>query len=186
MAIFIDLLKETIWSLAGNKVRSGLTMLGIIIGIASVIALVAIGQGAQNSIAKNIEAIGSNLIMVSPGAQRVGGISQGGGSSQSLTIDDATAIQNEVENVKAVAPTITKRGQVTAGGNNTNTQTIGTTGDYLTVRNLTIDSGSFFTDQQMKTSAKVAVIGPTTRDDLLAPAWIRLARLFVLIRWIFK
>ena len=166
MAIFIDLLKETIWSLAGNKVRSGLTMLGIIIGIASVIALVAIGQGAQNSIAKNIEAIGSNLIMVSPGAQRVGGISQGGGSSQSLTIDDATAIQNEVENVKAVAPTITKRGQVTAGGNNTNTQTIGTTGDYLTVRNLTIDSGSFFTDQQMKTSAKVAVIGPTTRDDL--------------------
>ena len=164
--MFKDLLKETIWSLAGNKVRSGLTMLGIIIGIASVIAMVAIGQGAQNSIAKNIEAIGSNLIMISPGAQRVGGISQGGGSAQSLTVDDATAIQNEVSNVQAVAPTITKRGQVTAGGNNTNTQIIGTTGDYLTVRNVTIDSGSFFTDQQMKTSAKVAVIGPTTRDDL--------------------
>ena len=161
-----DLFKETIWSLSANKVRSGLTILGIVIGIASVIALVAIGQGAQNSIAKNIEAIGSNLIIVSPGSQRVGGINQGFGSAQSLTVDDADAIKNEISNINAVAPTITKRSQVTAKGNNTNTQILGTTADYLTVRNVTIDSGSFFNDQQMKTSAKVAVIGPTTRDDL--------------------
>ena len=160
-----DLFKETIWSLSANKVRSGLTILGIVIGIASVIALVAIGQGAQNSIAKNIEAIGSNLIIISPGSQRVGGISQGGGSAQSLTVGDSDAIKN-IENVKAVAPTVTKRSQITAKGNNTNTQVIGTTNDYLTVRNVTIDSGSFFSDQQLKTSAKVAVIGPTTRDDL--------------------
>jgi putative ABC transport system permease protein len=164
--VFTDLLKETIWSLAGNKVRSGLTILGIVIGIASVIALVAIGQGAQNSIAKNIEAIGSNLIIVSPGSQRVGGISQGGGSAQSLTTEDADAIQSQVENIKAVAPSVTKRTQITAKGNNTNTQVIGTTYDYLTARNVTIDSGSFFTEQQLKTSAKVAIIGPTTRDDL--------------------
>ncbi|KKP79966.1 MAG: ABC transporter, permease protein [Candidatus Moranbacteria bacterium GW2011_GWF2_35_39] len=164
--MFLDLFKETLWSLSGNKVRSGLTILGIVIGIASVIALVAIGQGAQNSIAKNIEAIGSNLIMVNPGAQRVGGVSQGGGSAQSLTIEDADAIKNEIENVKSVAPAITKRSQITARSNNTNTQIIGTTADYLIVRSVTIDSGSFFSDQQMKTSAKVAVIGPTTRDDL--------------------
>lgn len=161
-----DLFKETIWSLAGNKVRSGLTILGIVIGIASVIALVAIGQGAQNSISKNIEAIGSNLILINPGAQRVGGVSQGGGSAESLTVEDADAIKNEVENIQAVAPAIQKRSQVTAKGNNTNTQILGTTSDYLTVRNVTIDSGSFFSDQQMKTSAKVAVIGPTVRDDL--------------------
>jgi putative ABC transport system permease protein len=164
--IILDLLKETIRSLSGNKVRSGLTMLGIIIGIASVIALVAIGQGAQNTISKNIEAIGSNLILVNPGSQRIGGINQGGGSAQSLTVDDANAIRNEVSNISAVAPAVTRRYQLTAGGNNTNTQVIGTTQDYLTVRNVTIDSGSFFNDQQVKSSAKVAVLGPTTRDDL--------------------
>ena len=161
-----DLFKETIWSLSANKVRSGLTILGIVIGIASVIALVAIGQGAQNSIAKNIEAIGSNLIMISPGSQRVGGINQGGGSAESLTVEDANAIKSEIENVKAVASTVTKRSQITAKGNNTNTQVIGTINDYLIVRNVTIDSGSFFSDQQLKSSAKVAVLGPTTRDDL--------------------
>jgi len=164
--MFKDLFKETIWSLAGNKIRSGLTILGIVIGIASVIALVAIGQGAQNSIAKNIEAIGSNLILINPGSQRVGGISQGGGSAQSLTIEDADAIKNEISGVSAVAPSITKRFQITAGGNNTNTQIVGTTEDYLTVRNVTIDSGTFFNDQQLKSSAKVAVLGPTTGDDL--------------------
>lgn len=161
-----DLFKETIWSLSANKVRSGLTILGIVIGIASVIALVVIGQGAQNSISKNIEAIGSNLIMISPGSQRVGGISQGFGSAESLTVEDANAIKNEIENVKAVAPSVTKRSQITAKGNNTNTQVIGTNEDYLTVRNVTIDSGSFFNEQQLKSSAKVAVLGPTTSEDL--------------------
>lgn len=164
--MFADLFKETIWSLSANKVRSGLTILGIVIGIASVIALVAIGQGAQNSIAKNIEAIGSNLIMISPGSQRVGGISQGFGSAESLTVEDADAIKAEIENVQAVAPTVTKRTQITAKGNNTNTQVIGTNEDYLTVRNVAMDSGSFFSEQQLKSSAKVAVLGPTTRDDL--------------------
>ena len=161
-----DLLKETIWSLAGNKVRSGLTILGIVIGIDSVITMVAIGQGAKNSISANIESIGSNLIMVQPGSQRVGGLNQGGGSAQSLTIEDADAIKSEITNVKAVAPVITKRAQITAKGNNTNTQVMGTDADYLIARNVTIDSGSFFNDTQIKSSAKVVVIGPTTRDDL--------------------
>jgi putative ABC transport system permease protein len=164
--MIVDLLKETVWSLAGNKVRSGLTILGIVIGIASVITMVAIGQGAKNSVESSIESIGSNLIMINPGAQRVGGINQGGGSSQTLTVEDATAIKDEIMNVKAVAPSVTKRSQLTAKGKNTNTQIIGTNADYLIARNVTIDSGSFFNDQQIKSSAKVAVLGPTTRDDL--------------------
>jgi putative ABC transport system permease protein len=164
--MLLDLLRETIWSLTGNKVRSGLTILGIVIGIASVITMVAIGQGAKNSVESSIESIGSNLIMVMPGAQRVSGINQGGGSAQSLTIEDATAIKAEIVDAKAVAPSITKRSQITAKANNTNTQIIGTDADYLVARSVAVDSGTFFTEQQMKSSAKVAVLGPTVRDDL--------------------
>ncbi|HPN96898.1 MAG TPA: ABC transporter permease, partial [Candidatus Moranbacteria bacterium] len=164
--MFSDLLKETFWSLSSNKVRSGLTILGIVIGIASVITMVAIGQGAKNSISSSIESIGSNLIMVMPGSQKVGGISQGGGSAQSLTVEDADAIKEQISSVKAVAPSITKRYQITAKGNNTNTQAIGTTEDYMIARNVTIEVGSFFNATQQKSSAKVAVIGPSTRDDL--------------------
>jgi putative ABC transport system permease protein len=164
--MFTDLLKETIWSLSSNKARSGLTILGIVIGIASVITMVAIGQGAQSSIAKNIEAIGSNLIIVMPGAQRVGGISQGAGSNQTLVIEDSDAIKTQVQSTAAVAPEASRRYQVTAKGANTNTQIIGTVPDYLTVRNITMNIGSFFTDQQVTSSAKVAVLGPTARDDL--------------------
>lgn len=162
-----DLLKETLWSLMGNKIRSGLTILGIVIGIASVITMVAIGEGAKKSIESSIEAIGSNLIMVTPGSQRIAGISQGGGSAESLTVEDADAIKNQVENIKAVAPSVSRRYQVTLKGNNTNTQIIGTNSDYLIARNVSVDTGSFFSDQQIKSSAKVAVIGPTVRDDLL-------------------
>ncbi|HLM83910.1 MAG TPA: ABC transporter permease [Candidatus Bathyarchaeia archaeon] len=161
-----DLLKETIWSLSTNKARSGLTILGIVIGIASVITMVAIGQGVQGSIEKNIESIGSNLIVIMPGAQRVGGISQGGGSNQTLTLEDSDAIKTQVQTIKAVAPEATRRYQVTARGANTNTQVVGTVPDYMTVRNITMNIGSFFSDQQVKSSAKVAILGPTTRDDL--------------------
>jgi putative ABC transport system permease protein len=164
--MILDLLKETMWSLTSNKVRSSLTILGIIIGIASVITMVAIGQGAQNTIAASIESIGSNLILVMPGSESVGGVRQGGGTSQTLTIADADAIKSDVPNVKAVAPAITTRGQVTASGNNTNTQVVGTVPDYTIVRNVTMDSGSFFNQQQIASSAKVAILGPTTRDDL--------------------
>ncbi|MDO9231103.1 MAG: ABC transporter permease [bacterium] len=164
--MFLDLLRETIWSLMGNKVRSGLTILGIVIGIASVITMVSIGQGAQKSISDNIESIGSNLIIVRPGAQRSGGISSGSGSGESLTLEDANIIKGQLQEVKAVAPEISKRYQITTKGNNTNTQVIGTVEDYLTARNIKMESGSFFSDQQIKSSAKVAVIGPTTRDDL--------------------
>ncbi|MDO8529665.1 MAG: ABC transporter permease [bacterium] len=161
-----DLLNETIWSLTGNKVRSGLTILGIVIGIASVIALISVGQGAKNSIASSIEAIGSNLIIVMPGSQRGGAINAGRGSAQTLTLDDAAAIQTEVRNIKGVAPEVSRRYQITAKGNNTNTEVTGTVPAYLDVRNVKIDFGAFITDQQVKASSKVAVLGPTARDDL--------------------
>ena len=161
-----DIFKETMWSLSANKVRSGLTMLGIVIGIASVITMVAIGQGAQASIESNIQSIGSNLIIVRPGAQRSGGVSGGAGSNTTLKIEDATAIRMEIENVLAVAPEDSRRAQVTAKGTNTNTQIVGTVPDYATVRSIAMDAGTFITDQAVKSSSKVAVLGATARDDL--------------------
>ncbi|MEI7621148.1 MAG: ABC transporter permease [Candidatus Moraniibacteriota bacterium] len=164
--VTIDILKETLWSLSANKVRSGLTMLGIVIGIASVITMVSIGQGAQASISSSIQSIGSNLIVVRPGAQRSGGISGGAGSNTTLTLEDADAIKNEIENIQAIAPEDSKRAQVTAKGTNTNTQIIGTVADYAVVRSLAMEAGNFITQQNAKSSAKVAVLGSTTRDDL--------------------
>jgi putative ABC transport system permease protein len=163
-----DILQETIESLFGNKVRSGLTMLGIIIGISSVIALSAIGQGAQSLIEQSIQSIGSNLVLVVPGTQRGPGaqVSQGRGTAKSLTQEDADVIAKEIISAKAVAPELSGRYQVTSRGKNTNTQVVGTVGVYPVVRNLQIDDGSFITDQHVRSNSKVAVLGPTTRDDL--------------------
>lgn len=164
--VFTDILKEIFWSLSGNRIRSGLTILGIVIGIASVITLVSIGQGAQKSIESNIQSIGSNLIIISPGAQRSGGVSQGQGSAQSLTKDDADAITQEVIGVSGVAPEVSRRYQVTARGTNTNTQVIGTTAVYASVRNVKMNIGSFIGAQQIRSSAKVAIVGSSVRDEL--------------------
>ena len=165
--IIRDILQETIWSLAGNKVRSGLTILGIVIGIASVIAMVAVGQGAKSSIEEQIQSIGSNLIIVRPGFQRNSnsGVRQSRGSAETLTQEDATAIA-EVTGVLSVAPEVDSNFQITAKGSNTNTQIIGTVPEYLTVKNVEVNQGVFFTAQQVKTSAKVAVLGSTTSGDL--------------------
>jgi putative ABC transport system permease protein len=163
-----DLLQETFAALSANKVRSGLTMLGIIIGISSVIAMVAIGAGAQGSIQSSIQSIGSNLVLVMPGAQRGPGfqVSAGRGSSRTLTQEDATAIATNVTLATAVAPELSGRYQVTAKGTNTNTSITGTTDAYPGVRNVTIDNGSFITAGQVQSLARVAVLGPTTVTDL--------------------
>ncbi|HWR00024.1 MAG TPA: ABC transporter permease, partial [Candidatus Methylomirabilis sp.] len=162
-----DLLEEIYLGVSANKVRSGLTMLGIVIGIASVIAMLAIGQGAKAQIEANIQSIGSNLLLVMPGAQRGPGafVSTGRGSAQTLTRDDANALK-DVAGVAAVAPESGRRYQVTARGRNTNTQVMGTTPSYLAVRNVAVADGSFFTDAQVTQRAKVLVLGPTARDDL--------------------
>jgi putative ABC transport system permease protein len=164
-----DLYQETFSAISSNKARSSLTILGIVIGIGSVIAMVSIGQGAQQSIQASIQSIGSNLLLVSPSFQRNavgGGASAGRGSAQTLTLDDSTAIQNQVSSIQAVAPNTSSRYQITAKGNNTNTSVTGTTAAYATVRNVEIDLGSFISDQNNTNVEKVAVLGPTTRDDL--------------------
>ena len=166
---FSDLLEETSSALTSNKMRSGLTILGIVIGIASVIAMVAIGTGSQSSIDATIQSIGSNLIMVMPGFQRgaaAGPVSAGRGAAQTLTQADADAIQSQVTSIKAIAPELSRRYQITAAGNNTNTTVTGTVSAYPEVRNVQIDIGSFISDENIASLSKVAVLGPTTRDDL--------------------
>jgi putative ABC transport system permease protein len=166
-----DLLEETYSAVTVNKVRSGLTMLGIVIGIASVIALVAVGQGSQASISANINSLGANLVMVMPGAARSFGttVRSAGGSSQTLTPDDATAIAS-VSNVAAVAPETSGRYQVIYKASNANTSVMGTTAAYLAVRNVSIDTGVFITDTDVANSNRIAVIGPTVLQSLFAPS----------------
>ncbi len=164
-----DIYHETSSALLGNKVRSGLTMLGIVIGIASVIAMLAIGQGASGSIQASIQSLGSNLIIVMPGAQRGVGFqaSSGRGSAQSLTQADAEALINQTSDLAAaIAPELTTRQQVIAPGTNTNVSITGTTASYASVRNVQVEEGTFITDQNQRGLSKVAVLGPTTRDDL--------------------
>ena len=163
-----DILDETYIALSANKVRSGLTILGIVIGISSVIIMMAIGAGAQGSIESSIKSIGSNLIIVRPGAQRGTGVqvSSGRGSAKTLTNEDALAIEAEVSQITGVTTEVTTRAQVTARGKNTNTSILGTKPNYLEVRNLEIDLGVFISDQNLKNLAKVVVLGPSVRDDL--------------------
>jgi len=164
-----DTFEETYAALSANKVRSGLTILGIVIGISSVIALVSIGQGATSSITASVQSLGSNLLQITPGAQRTAGgfgVSAGRGGAKTLTQDDASAIASQVQNVQAVASEVSGRYQITAKGTNTNTTVDGVTSDYATIRNVTIDQGNFISDQQNTSLAKVAVLGPTAASDL--------------------
>ena len=166
--MFSDLFQESYSALSGNKVRSSLTILGIVIGIASVIAMVSIGQGTQTSIESSIQSIGSNLILVSPGSQRGfgAGPSLARGSSETLKLTDAEAIEKEVSSIKAVAPSLSGRYQITAKGTNSNTSVNGVTAVYSEARSVKVTEGSFISDQNDASLSKVAVIGPTTRDDL--------------------
>ncbi|MGD0977020.1 MAG: ABC transporter permease [Minisyncoccia bacterium] len=165
--IVSDIFEETYLALLVNKARSFLTVLGIVIGIGSVIAMVSVGQGAQNSIQSSIASLGSNLILVSPGFSRTAGpVNAGRGSATSLTQADADAIAAQVTNAVAVAPENSRRYQVVAPGMNTNTTITGTVPSYASARNISIDEGSFISDDNVTSMARVAVLGPTTRDDL--------------------
>ena len=164
-----DLFEETYSAISTNRTRSGLTILGIVIGIGSVIAMVSIGQGATGSIESSIQSMGANLITVSPGSQRTfSQVSTSRGSAQTLTIADAGAIAQEVPLVQAVAPELSLRYQVVVKGQNTNTQIVGTSPSYPGVRNIEIDQGSFISDQNVSGQAKVAVLGAQVTDDLFA------------------
>jgi putative ABC transport system permease protein len=166
--IITDLFEETFFAISANRARSFLTILGIVIGVGSVVAMISIGQGSTASIEESIQSMGSNLLTVSPGVQRGVGtmVSAGRGSAQSLTAEDVDAIEEEIEFVKAVAPEVSSRYQVTAKGTNTNTSIYGTVYSYMDVKNVEMNIGSFISEQDVKMSSKVAVLGPTTRDDL--------------------
>jgi len=163
-----DIFRETFSALLSNKARSGLTILGIVIGIGSVIAMISVGQGSTASIQSSIQSLGSNLLMVSPSFQRGVGmqISAGRGSARTLKQEDVDAIQKEIMLIKAIAPELSSRYQIIAKGTNTNTSVLGTTPNYPEVRNVQIESGSFVSEQNVRSLSKVAVLGPTTRDDL--------------------
>ena len=166
--IISDLFQETYSALLSNKARSGLTILGIVIGIGSVIAMISVGQGSTTSIESSIQSLGSNLLMISPSFQRGVGtqISAGRGSARTLKQEDADAIQQEITLVKALASELSGRYQITAKGTNTNTSVVGTTAAYPAVRNVEIAEGSFISEQNVRSLSKVVVLGPTTKDDL--------------------
>lgn len=168
--LLYDTFYETYDAIVVNKSRSALTILGIVIGIGSVIAMTAIGQGAQNSIAANIQAIGANLIMVRPGNQQGPGsvVSQGQGSAQTLSKEDVDALRATVTGIKAIAPEVSGRYQVTSKGKNTRTSITGVTAEYAAVRNVETTSGTFINSEQEKRLAKVAVLGPETVTSLFA------------------
>jgi len=163
-----DLLQETFTALLSNKARSGLTILGIVIGIGSVIAMVSIGQGASGQIQSSIEGLGSNLLTVVPGVIQPGRgiVSSGRGSAQTLKNEDVEIIK-KINGVTYVSPELQRRFQIVAPtGNNTNSTVIGVYPEYALVRNVAIDQGSFITENQVNSMERVAVLGPTVAKDL--------------------
>jgi len=153
-------------ALRTNKMRSALTMLGIIIGVGAVIAMVAVGSGATERIQQQIASIGSNVIMVQPGSITASGLRLGAGNAVSLTIDDAKAIGRDCPSVQAVAPSSRSGAQVIYSNNNWATSIQGTTPDYLVIRDISIQSGASFTQQDVDSDAKVALLGQTVVDNL--------------------
>jgi len=156
---------STVWlGLSTHKLRSFLTMLGIVIGVAAVIILMSIGRGATAQILANIQSMGSDLITVRPGSLSFGGIR--GGVSATLTMEDAEAIADQVSYISAVAPSYSSSLQLVVGSENTNSQVTGTTPEYMGINNLEIASGSFFTEYDYQRGAKVAVLGSNVAETL--------------------
>lgn len=164
---FINLFKIALRAIAANKLRSFLTMLGIIIGVASVIAMLAIGQGSKQSIQKNISEMGSNMIMIQPGQDGGHGRAQKEASEmQTLKLTDYEALCKDTKYLAAVSPNVSASGQFVNGNNNTPSTIYGVSPDYLKIRQLKIADGEIFTEEDMQTSAKVCVIGKTIADNL--------------------
>ena len=166
----LNIIRVAFRALVRNKMRAALTMLGIIIGVSAVVAMVSIGQGAQATVQAQIDSIGTNLLFVSAGAQNVGGVRSGTGDSgtNTLTVEDLDAIKREVPSVSMVTPTVNARGQLVAGNMNWNTSIQGVSEQYPDVRKWSVQSGEFFTDADVKTAARVLVIGQTIADNMFA------------------
>lgn len=153
-------------ALVSNKMRSVLTMLGIIIGVAAVIAMVSIGMGVREKIQSSIASLGSNLLIVTPGASSSQGVRAAVGSSITLTKDDAKAIQKEIQGIDYVAPSVSRQYQIVAGSQNWTTSIQGITPEFMSIRNLDVGSGSFITNQDIASRNRVAVLGATVASGL--------------------
>lgn len=163
-----EIITEALSTLTINKLRTGLAVLGIIIGIGSVIALISLGQSSQKSIENQIQSLGSNILTVSPGSLNSGAVRGAAGGVTTLTLADADALKSSttLKTVSRVSPEYTKRNQVTAGRNNTNTQIIGAVPVYSDIHKITLSTGTFITDGHVSAMSKVAVLGPQTASDL--------------------
>ena len=155
-------------SLYANKMRSLLTMLGIIIGVGAVIALVSVGMGVRSNVTNSIASLGSNMLIISPGSSNRGGVRGAAGSMQTLKYDDAKAIKEKIKNIDYVSPTVSSSYQVVYGNNNWNTSVQGVTSEFMSIRSLTIGYGSFITNDDMNKRNRVAVIGTTVAANLFA------------------
>jgi len=163
---FTQLILVALKSIARNKMRSLLTMLGIIIGVGSVITMVALGEGSQKDIEGDVASLGTNLLMVRPGSAQSGGVRGGAGTRASLSMNDVSRLQKNGTLLRWVSAEVRANGQVIAGNNNWNTTVTGVAPEYLLIRNYQIASGSFFTERDSKSRAKVAVLGKTVVDEL--------------------
>lgn len=161
-----NLFKIAFRALANNKLRAFLTMLGIIIGVASVIAMLAIGQGSKRSIQKQISEMGSNMIMIHPGAEMRGGVRQDPSSMQTLKLENYETLRDECMYLSAISPNVSASGQLISGSNNYPSSVSGVSIGYLTIRQLTVEQGEMFTKEDIRTAAKVCVIGKTIVDNL--------------------
>jgi len=161
-----NLIKIAVRALANNKLRGFLTMLGIIIGVASVITMLAIGQGSKRSIQAQISEMGSNMIMIHPGADVRGGVRQDASAMETLKLQDYENIVDETRFVSAVSPSVNSSGQAIYGANNAPTTVYGISPDYLEIRRYKVEDGDMFTEQDIQTAAKVCVVGKTVVDNL--------------------
>ncbi len=163
---FTSTFRLALRALARNKMRSALTMLGIIIGVGAVIAVVSIGQGAQYMVQQGIQAMGTNVVFIAAGSGRPGGIRVGYGGVKTLTIDDMKAILREIPLIKEAAPSVNSRRQVVYGNQNWSTSVTGTTPNFFEIRNWSIQAGSVFSDEEVDLAANVCVIGTTVAKNL--------------------
>jgi putative ABC transport system permease protein len=170
MTGLLETAKISLRSLWANKMRSGLAILGVIIGVGAVITMIAVGRGASLQIESHISSMGSNILVIGPGTTTSGGVRMGAGTQQSLSLDDATAIEKECSAVSRVSPELPGVAQVVYGNRNWSTGVIGTTEGMMEVQNWSVSSGRFLTDQDVRSSTKMAVIGETVAYELFGNA----------------
>ena len=164
--LFEESVRIALTALFANKLRSILTMLGIIIGVGAVITMVSVGMGVREKVTSSIASLGSNMLIVSPGSANSGGVRSAAGSNVKLKLEDSDAIKNKIKNIDYVSPTVSSSYQIVNGNQNWNSTVEGVTPEYMSIRSLTVATGSFITQNDINTRSRVAVIGTTVAENL--------------------